>query len=212
MLRLGCVSKVDRKHDAMTSMMQPILIAGAIFALVSTGAMAQPPVSAPAAQPLGGPVVPGVCIVSREAIFVNALVGKAATVRLQDLARIAQTEIETERKPIEAEAKALQGQPESAAIKQRREVAAQRWQSLQAKAAHNAREIEATRTKALGRIATEAQPIIAQAYGQKKCGLLLDRAGVLGGNFANDLTADVVRGLDAKIQTISFDREKLPQQ
>jgi len=53
--------------------------------------------------------------------------------------------------------------------------------------------------------------MIAQVYGQKKCGLLLDRGAALGGNFANDLTPDVVRALDARIQTITFERERLPQ-
>ena len=54
--------------------------------------------------------------------------------------------------------------------------------------------------------------MIAQVYGAKRCGLLFDRGAALGGNFANDLTADVVRGLDAKVQTITFERERLPEQ
>ncbi len=53
------------------------------------GAGAAPP-PAPAAQPLGGPVVPGVCLLSREAVFANAAVGKAASARLAELASIAQ--------------------------------------------------------------------------------------------------------------------------
>lgn len=167
---------------------------------------------APGAQPLGGPVVAGVCLLSREAIFANAAVGKAASTRLQELTRAGQVEIDAERPAIETEARALEGQPDNAANTQKREALAQRWQALQLKAAHLSREIEATRAKALERIANEAQPVIAQVYGQKRCGLLFDRGAALGGNFANDLTADVVRGVDAKIQTISFERERLPQQ
>lgn len=53
--------------------------------------------------------------------------------------------------------------------------------------------------------------MIAQVYSAKKCGLLLDRSATLGGNFANDITADVVRLLDGRIQTITFKRERLPQ-
>ncbi|HEX7853757.1 MAG TPA: OmpH family outer membrane protein [Sphingobium sp.] len=189
------------------------LLAGLILSILSSSAIAQSPATpAPSAPPLGGPVVPGVCLLSREAVFANAAVGKAATARLQELARVAQGEIDTERKPIETEAKALQGQPDNAQTKGRRDALATRWQALQAKATHNGREIEATRAKALERIANETQPVIVQVYGQKKCGLLLDRNSALGGNFANDLTADVVRGLDAKVATISFERERLPQQ
>lgn len=168
--------------------------------------------AAPAAQPLGGPVVAGVCLLSREAIFANALVGKAASARLQELTRAAQAEIDGQRPALETEARALEGQPDNDANRQRRAALATRWQALQTQAAHSSSEIEATRAKALERIATEAQPVIAQVYGQKNCGLLFDRGAALGGNFANDLTGDVVRALDARIQTISFDRERLPQQ
>lgn len=166
----------------------------------------------PAGQPLGGPVVAGVCLLSREAVFANAAVGKAASARLAELTRTAQAEIDAERGPLETEAKALQGQPDNAPIRQKREALGTRWQALQGKAAHNSREIEATRAKAMERIALDTQPVIAQVYAQKKCGLLLDRGAALGGNFANDLTADVVRGVDAKVKTITFERERLAQQ
>ncbi|EQB01614.1 hypothetical protein L288_17745 [Sphingobium quisquiliarum P25] len=163
-------------------------------------------------QRLGGPAVPGVCLLSREAIFANAAVGKAASTRLQELTRAAQTEVDAQRTPIETEARALDGQADSAEIRQRRTQLAQRWQALQQQAAHDSREIAATRAKALERIASEAQPVIAEVYGKKRCGLLFDRSSALGGNFVNDLTPEVVRRLDMKIQTITFERERLPEQ
>ncbi|MCG2840698.1 OmpH family outer membrane protein [Sandaracinobacter sp. RS1-74] len=180
--------------------------------LLAAPALGQAPASQPpASQPLGGPLVPGVCLLSREAVFTNAVVGKAANTRLQELARAAQAEIDAGRTPLEAEAKALEAVADSAQTRQRREALATRWQALQAKAAHNGREIEATRAKALERIANEAQPVIAQTYAGRKCGLLLDRSMALGGNFANDITADVVKGLDARLQSIPVERERLPE-
>ena len=176
-------------------------------------ALAGPVLAADAPAPqLGGPVVPGICLLSREAIFANAAVGKAASARLAELTRAAQAEIDSQRPAIEAEAKALEGQPDNAANRQKREALAARWATLQSQAATGSREIEATRAKALERIANEAQPVIAQVYTSKQCGLLFDRSVALGGNFANDLTADVVRGLDGRIQTITFERERLPVQ
>ncbi|MGL3823096.1 OmpH family outer membrane protein [Sphingopyxis sp. R3-92] len=201
-------------------MKSPLLLISA-FLLVTTasaqtigGAPAGTPAAAgqPAAQPLGGPVIPGLCLLSREAIFANAEVGKAASARLQDLTRAAQTEIDSQRPVIEAEAKALEGQSDNAANRQKREALAVRWQALQQKAAHTSREIEATRAKVLERIANEAQPVITQVYTSRKCGMLFDRNVAMGGNFANDLTADVVRALDGRIQTITFERERLPEQ
>jgi Skp family chaperone for outer membrane proteins len=169
----------------------------------------------PQAQPLGGPVIAGVCLLSREAVFTNAAVGRAATARLQELTRAAQAEIDAARQPIEADARTLEGQRASLSVdqlRQRSEALAQRLQTVQRRAAHVGGEIEATRARALERISNEAQPVIVQAYRAKNCGLLFDRNSALGGNFANDLTADVVRGLDARIQTITFERERLPEQ
>lgn len=160
--------------------------------------------------PLGGPVVPGVCVLSREAVFGNAAVGRAATARLAELSAAAQAEIAAERGPLEAEAAALQSLPETEANRARAQAFAQRWQALQQKAEHTAREIEATRQAVLARITTEAQPVITQVYASKSCGLLFDRNAVMGGNLANDLTAGVVEGLDRRISMINFERERLP--
>lgn len=183
-----------------------LLLSVCVMALAST-ASAQ---TAPAA-PLGGPLVPGVCLLSREAVFANAAIGRAATAQLTDLSAAAQAEIAAERAPLEAEAGALQGLPETPENRARAQAFAQRWQALQQKAEHVAREIEATRQTVLGRISTEAQPVIAEVYAGKHCGLLFDRNSALGGNFANDLTAGVVEGLDRRISTITVQREHLPQ-
>lgn len=179
-----------------------------LVAVTASAAAAQ----APAPQALGGSAIPGICLLSREAIFANAAVGKAATARLQELTRAAQAEIDGQRTPLQTEARALEGQPDNAQTKQKCESIATRWQAVQATAAHNGRELEATRAKALDRIATDAQPAIAQVYTQKKCGLLLDRNSALGGNFTNDLTPDVVAALDARVKTITFERERLPRE
>ncbi|WP_341023825.1 OmpH family outer membrane protein [Brevundimonas diminuta] len=185
----------------------------AVLTLTVVAATALPTAAqqAPAAQPLGGPVIPGVCLLSREAVFANAAAGKAASARLQDLAAAAQSEIETERQTLEVQLRTLEAQPDDAARRQRAETLAAQWQALQQKAAHASQEVEATRLKAMERIANEAQPAIAQVYAAKSCGLLLDRNSALGGNFANDLTAEVVQALDGRLSTITFERERLPQ-
>ncbi|MET4684310.1 OmpH family outer membrane protein [Brevundimonas faecalis] len=180
------------------------LSAAAVMAVLPAAAQTQ-------AQPLGGSVVPGVCLLSREAVFANAAAGRAASARLAELTQAAQAEVEAERQPLEAELRALEAQPDDAARRQKAEALSVRWQALQQKAGHISQEVEATRVKAMERIANEAQPLIAQAYAAKSCGLLLDRNSALGGNFANDLTADVVQALDARLSTITFERERLPQ-
>jgi len=59
-------------------------------------------------------------------------------------------------------------------------------------------------------IGEQAQPLVASSYTSHHCGLLLNRDAVLGGNTTNDLTADVVRGLDAKLTTLNFSLEPAP--
>lgn len=188
-----------------------LLVLPTLVAVLASGAAsAQTPA---ATQALGGPVVPGVCLLSREAIFANAQVGKAATARLQQLAQQAQAEIAAKRKPLETDIQAFRSQAATLKPEERQtreQALAQRMQALEADGALRGRQIEATRAKALARISQETQPVIASVYKTKACGLLLDRNAVLGGNTTNDLTAAVVQGLDAKLTTISFDLEKLP--
>ncbi|AHE56496.1 OmpH family outer membrane protein [Sphingomonas sanxanigenens] len=167
----------------------------------------------PAAPSLGGPVIPGLCMLSIETMITTSKVGVATEARLKELATQAQTEVDTQRRPIEAEIKAFQTaaaglKPEDRAARQR--ALATKLQPIEAVAQQRTRELQATRVKALQRISTDAQPVIAQVYKQKNCGLLINRGSVLGGNTANDLTAAVVQGLDAKVSTASFNREVLP--
>ena len=105
------------------------------------------------AQPLGGPLVPGVCLLSREAVFANAAVGRVVSARIAELTRAAQAEVDQQRGPLEIEAKALAALGQDAKAKERRDALATRWQALQRQAAQGGREIEATRTKALARVA-----------------------------------------------------------
>jgi len=162
---------------------------------------------------LGGPAVPGACLLSREAVLENAKVGQAATARLQQLAAQAQEQINKDRKPLDTELEELQKRAAKLDPNERRKLEqdiSARLEPLRIRADQLSREIEATRLKVVERISMEAQPVIASAYKDKGCGLLIDRNIVLGGNFSNDLTAAVVAGLDARITTISFEREVLP--
>lgn len=187
----------------------PFLFAAAL-AIVPAAAFAQSSSNGP---PLSGQAVSGVCFLSREAIFANAKVGKAASARLKQLAEQAQTDIEAERKPVDADVQAYRQQAASLSAEQRQsreQALSQRAQKVQADQNLRGRQLEATRVKAMGQIAQYAQPVINEVYRTKSCGLLLDRNVVLGGNMSNDLTPLVVQGLDAKVSTISFNLEQVP--
>jgi Skp family chaperone for outer membrane proteins len=197
--------------------MRPNVLRPAAIALIAALALPQL-AAAQAAAPtpangLGG-VVPGVCMLSQQGVLTNAQVGKAATARLQVLAQQAQAEVSADKSALDADIRAFQAgraamKPADATAKQN--ALAARERALQQKAAVRNREIEITREKALARIATEAQPLIAQVYKARGCGMLMDRTSVLGGNSANDITIGVIAALDAKMTTITFDRETLAQ-
>lgn len=178
-----------------------------------TGLSVVPVSSARAADELGGSPVAGVCLVSREAVFAQAKVGKAASQRLEQLAGEARSQMTAKRKPLDADIESFQKKAASLSEAQRQQQGAalqKRMQVFQAEARELGERIQLTRAKAFQRIGEDAQPILAESYKSHKCGLLLNRDSVLGGNMANDLTADVVHGLDRKITTISFNLEPLP--
>jgi len=148
-------------------------------------------------------------------VLANAKVGLAATARLKQIADAADAELKAKRDPLDAEAKALQSLQASLSavdLQSRRQALANSTQALEQLTQQRRQEVELTRQKAVAQIDTVEQPIIADVYAAHHCGLLFDRNNVLGGNMAGDLTADVVRGVDAKITTINFDRASLPAQ
>ena len=53
-------------------------------------------------------------------------------------------------------------------------------------------------------------PIVQAVYQQRHCSLLLNADGVMGGNPAMDISDAVVQQLNARMSTITFDRETPP--
>ena len=181
--------------------------------LSAVGLSALPVSSARAADELGGDAVPGLCMISREAVFAQSKVGQAATQRLNQLAAQARNQLAGERTPLNADIEKFQKNAPQLSEDQRKQQGGalqQRMQAFQGKAGELSERIRLTQGKAMERIGQEAQPFVASSYKSHRCGLLLNRDAVLGGNVSNDLTADVVKGLDGKITTITFNLEPLP--
>ncbi|WP_449429553.1 OmpH family outer membrane protein [Rhodanobacter umsongensis] len=183
-------------------------------ALILAAGLSSAPVSpARAADPLGGNPVPGVCMLSREAIFAQAKIGQAASQRLNQLATQARSQLDAQGKPLQAEVQSFRQKAASLSETQRNqqgEALQMRSQAFQEEVGELDQRIQLTRAKAMQTIGQDAQPIAAEAYKSHRCGLLLNRDAVLGGNMANDLTSEVVQGLDRKVSTIDFNLEPLP--
>lgn len=188
--------------------------ASSVLALaIATSASAQ---TAPAAAPAvtHGPALPGVCILSSQGAVATSLVGKAVDARLKTIIQQVNAELTSERTSLDTEAKALDAKKATLA----QDVLEQQAAALQVKA--NAwqrkgqlrqKEVEATEQKALARVYQELDTPIRQVYQAQKCSILLDRESVMLANPAMDITGAVVAALDARIKTLTFDRERLDQ-
>ncbi|HEU0197470.1 MAG TPA: hypothetical protein VFQ88_09690 [Nevskiaceae bacterium] len=74
----------------------------------------------------------------------------------------------------------------------------------------NAR-LQYTRAAVSQRIDGIVKPLIEKAYVANHCTVLLDAGAVLKKGDTTDLDADVLKSLDAKVKTVSFDLLQLPQ-
>jgi len=186
--------------------MSRALAACLLAALWAAPAFAQQP----AAPPLGGPAIPGLCSVSIQDVIGGSKVGQAATTLLRQLSQPASIDLNNQAQAFQADAKALAAKRatlKTADYQAQQQALQARYGVLQAKNNELARQVEATRMKALNQISTYVQPVVAEVYKAHGCGLLLDRAAVLGGNLSGDLTAGVIQGLDARVTTITFQLE-----
>ncbi|HEY1929369.1 MAG TPA: OmpH family outer membrane protein [Caulobacteraceae bacterium] len=191
-------------------------ILAASLALPAAAQTPPPATPAPAAEPaatvggLTGPLVPGVCLLSRDDLIMKSKVGQAAVGRLRVLATHAQAALEAEKARLEASGKALAAKRATLTQPQLEAEAAglqKREQNLQVDVATRQRQIEATRNRAYAQILEASQPFVTAAFAAHKCGLLLAREAALGGNFGNDLTPEVLANFDAKGTPITVELE-----
>ena len=165
------------------------------------------------ASAAGAPSVPGLCVLSRNAVYANAKVGVAATARYRELTMQLRGQLAPQQRAMQDEARKLEAAKATmpaAEFTKKSEDLASRYRAFQASNSQDTRDLEFTREKALKQIATYADPVIADAYKAHHCGALFSRDTMLVGNPGMDLTPIVVAGLDSKVTTISFDLEKAP--
>lgn len=194
--------------------------AGALAALgIAAAAWAQPaPATAPARPAVNpGPMIPGVCTFWNERAIGTSTVGKQFGARLKVLTDAAQAELRAQATAIDTERRALEAQRAAPTItqeqlEQRILALNQRGAGFERLAQQRGRELQATEQKGLTRIATEMQPLIIAVYGERGCGLMVDRSVIYAANPQMDVTDAVVAKLNAKLTTLGdFAREPDPQ-
>ncbi len=190
----------------------------AVFGIAATAfAQTAPAPARPAAPAVApGPIIAGVCTFSNDRAIGTSLVGKAVGARLQQLSQAADAELRAERTRLETEKRSLEAQRATPTmtqeqLEQRALTYNQQAAAFERKAQLRVRELQATEQKQLQRVAQELQPLILQAYAERNCGLMVDRSVIYAANPAMDVTDIVVQKLNAKITTLTFERERLDQ-
>ena len=186
-------------------------IAGVTFIamIAATGAAsAQAPAQpAPTQLNLTGNI-PGLCFHNQAQVIQTSTVGRAVQTRLQQLVQQTEAELTPQRNALRTEAQTLNAakpQPNDPRIAAHQ----QKTQTFLTLAQQRERELQATEQKVLQRINNESEPVIAQVARQRNCAVILSRGAAVAINPANDITPAVIAGLNAKITTFNFERERL---
>jgi Skp family chaperone for outer membrane proteins len=205
------MSMTSKFFAATATSLAALAMASAAFA------QAAPPAAAPAAAAPAvthGAPITGVCVFSSQRAVATSQVGKAVDARLKTIIAQVNAELTAERTALDNEAKALDAKRSTLdqnALEQQAAALQVKANGWQRKGQLRQREVEATEQKQLARVYQELDPAIRQAYQAKTCSILIERESILLGNPAMDITDAVVASVDARIKTLTFDRERLDQ-
>lgn len=199
----------------MTKLFRATVVA--LSAAIAAPALAQTAPAAPAgARPSNpGPVIAGVCILDEQRAIGASSAGRAYTARLQQLAQQVQAELKPQQAAAEADVRTFESQQAALTAEQRQtrgQAVQTRISTYQRLAQTRQAELQATQETQLRRIAAEMQPVVAQVYSARNCGLLLDGQSVAFSNPAMNITDQVVTGLNTRLPTLTFERTRAPAQ
>jgi Skp family chaperone for outer membrane proteins len=187
------------------------------LALAQPAARATAPVAPPAATIAQGPPIAGICVFSPNAIFGSSKVGQAVAARMRELGAQIDAELKPEADAINTESRTIETQRatmDQATYQARGANLELRASNFEKKRELRGREMQATQEKQLGVVSQSLNPVILQLYQEHHCSLLIDgdQGGVKLANPIMDLSSQAVVALNAKIQTLTFDREHLDTQ
>ncbi|HEX4198738.1 MAG TPA: OmpH family outer membrane protein [Caulobacteraceae bacterium] len=188
--------------------------AGALALTAFAPALVQAQAAGQPAAPLTGPAVPGMCVLSLEAVVGTSTVGKYVATRLQQLNQTASAEISADATSLQNDEKALEAGRASLSSEQLQQRAAAlqgRETDLNRTVQIRREEMSQTEQNAQARILKESSPIFQEAARAHNCSIVLGGTGVLAAEPAMDLTPTVIAGLNAKITQFEFDRVHLDQ-
>ena len=162
-----------------------------------------------------------VLTLNRERVLTESAVGKHIATRIEAIGAQIDQELAAQRAPIEQEGQRLNAETQaltSESLQQRPDLM-QRIQDLQTqgqefqRAQQKAiRELQATEAQALRPVGEALQPIISSVAEERGALVVLNQGNVVYSANSTDVTADVIRRLDAQLTTVDVTRVRLPEQ
>jgi Skp family chaperone for outer membrane proteins len=206
------------------TMKNKLLCAGsALLALTASAAVAQThrsssSAAAPAAAgtPLSyGPPIAGLCVYSNSQVLGVSSVGRAFTERMQQLRAQAAAELSGQQTTLQNEEKVLAGKRATLTQEQFAQQAqplAAREQQLQQTAELRSRDLQYTYQRQVERIGQVIEPLVRTSFEAHHCSALLNGDAIMAVAPAMNLSGEVTTALNARMSTITFDRETAPAQ
>ncbi len=161
------------------------------------------------AQESAGPVI---LIVDQARLVANSKAGKSINEQLSQLQIIANAELQQQVEVLvkeQEELKAKQGQiPEDQFLEQAKRLAVAQ-NNIPMIREIKVRELALSEQRAIQLITNEMRPILKDIVDQRGAAILLDRSAVMYASEASDITDEVLKRLDEKIQTVKVERIRL---
>jgi Skp family chaperone for outer membrane proteins len=147
-----------------------------------------------------------IVIVNSEQLFAQSKVGQSVRTQIQALAKKLQAEGKSKEEALKDEAKKLGEQRallSEADFGKKVQAFEQKQQDTQRAMQQKSQELQLGSNKARGEIEAAIRPIFADIMKAHGANILLDQSVVLAGGVDLDVTAEVLKALDAKLTTVT---------
>lgn len=160
-----------------------------------------------------GPPVLGVCVFAKDQALETSKAGASAVEQIRQFASAASAKLKPERDAIAQENQALMDQRASlspAQLQQRGIALQQKNAEFQEVSQQRSAQLQQTQANAVSRILVAINPALTTVSAAHHCSLILERGQVYGVNASMDLTAEVIKRVDATLPPFKVELASVP--
>ncbi len=160
-----------------------------------------------------GPPVAGVCVFAKDQALQTSKAGASAAEQMRQFASAASAKLKPERDAIAQENQALIDQRANlspAQLQQRAIALQQKTADFQEVSQQRSAQLQQTQSNAISRILVAINPALATVSAAHHCSLILERGQTYGFNASMDLTAEVIKRVDAALPPFKVELASVP--